>query len=97
MDAVLPGVPERLYLLRFTRDVIPVSVSNITARRRPLKIRIEPYPVGWVEIDALHLAGETFSLALREARHHRQAVTEDHAVRPVGVVLIEASQRLLVG
>ena len=34
-------------------------------------------------------------LALGERRHHLEAVAEDHAVRPVGVVLVELGPRLV--
>ena len=53
----------------------------------PLEIAVEFDAVGRVEVDALHLAAQ--ALALGEARHDLKRVAEDHAVRPVLVVLIE--------
>jgi hypothetical protein len=43
--------------------------------------------IGRVKVDALHLAAQ--SLPLSKARHHLQGVAEDHAVRPILVVLVE--------
>ena len=87
MDAVAPGVAERLHLLRLARDVLRPAVAHVAARRRPLEVRVESDAVGRVDVDALHLAAQ--ALALRQRGHHLQAVAEDHAVRPVGVVLVE--------
>ena len=69
--------------------------DDVATGGRPLEIRVEADAVWRVDIDALHLAAQTF--ALGEARHDRQAVAEDHPVRPVGVVLIELGHGLLVG
>ena len=51
------------------------------------KLRVELDAVGRVDVDALHLAAQ--ALALGQAGHHLQRVAEDHAVRPVLVVLVE--------
>jgi hypothetical protein len=94
MDAVAPGVAEGFDLLGLTGDVVLVSVLDVAAGRRPLEIRVEADAVGRVDIDALNLAAQRF--ALGEARHHRQAVAQNDAVRPVGVVPVELGHRLLV-
>ena len=63
-------------------------LPSFTSRvRRDLPVGVELDAVGRVEIDALHLAVQ--ALALGEARHHLKAVAQDHAVRPVLVVLVE--------
>jgi len=67
-------------------DVINL-VSNLFVVVDHLKIRVKTNAVGRIEIDALQLASQ--ALALGEASHHLQGVTEDHAVRPVLVVLVE--------
>ena len=87
VDAVLPGVAERLHLLGLAADVGLLAVLDVARLRRDLPVRVELDAVGRVEIDALHLAAQ--ALALGEARHHLQAVAQDHAVRPVLVVLVE--------
>ena len=87
MNAVPPRIPERLHLLRFAGDVGGVAVPHVAAGGGPLEVGVELDAVGRVNVDALHLAAQP--LALRQRRHHLQAVAGDHAVRPVGVVLVE--------
>ena len=87
MNPIAPGVAKRLHLLRLARDVVDLAVLHIAAGRAPLEVAVELDAVGRVEVDALHLA--TQALALGEAGHHLQGVAEDHAVRPVLVVLVE--------
>ena len=87
VNAIAPGVTEGLDLFRLAGDVIGIAVLHVAAGRRPLEIAVELDAIWWIEIDALHLAAQAF--ALGEARHHLQRVAEDHAVRPVLVVLIE--------
>jgi hypothetical protein len=87
VDAVAPGVAEGFDLLRLAGDVVGVAVLHVAAGRGPLEVAVELDAVGRVEVDALHLAAQ--ALALGEARHHLQGVAEDHAVRPVLVVLVE--------
>jgi hypothetical protein len=87
VDAVPPGVAERLHLLGLARDVGLLAVLHVARLRRHLPVGVELDAVGRVEIDALHLPPQP--LALGETRHHLQAVTQDHAVRPVLAVLIE--------
>ena len=87
VNAVAPRVPERLHLLRLAGDVGGVAVLHVAAGGGPLEVGVELDAVGRIEVDALDLAAQPF--ALRQRRHHLQAVAEDHAVRPVGVVLVE--------
>jgi hypothetical protein len=87
VDAVAPGVAEGFDLLRLARDVVGVAVLHVAAGGGPLEVGVELDAVGRVEVDALHLAAQ--ALALGQARHHLQAVAQDHAVRPVLVVLVE--------
>ena len=93
MDTVLPGISERLHLLRFARDVLGL-VLHVAAFGGPLEIRIEPDAVGRVDVDALHLAAQL--LAFRQRRHNLQGVAENHAVRPVGVVPVELCPGVVV-
>ena len=53
----------------------------------PLEIGVELDAVGRVNVDALDFAAQ--ALALGERGHDLEAVAEDHAVGPVGVVLVE--------
>ena len=87
VDAVAPGVAERLDLLGLARDVRGVAVLHVAARRRPLEVAVELDPVRRVDVDALHLPAEP--LALGEARHDLERVAEDHPVRPALLVLVE--------
>ena len=87
VDAVAPGVAERLDLLRLAGDVVGVAVLHVAAGGGPLEVAVELDAVGRVEVDALHLAAQ--ALALGQAGHHLERVAEDHAVRPVLVVLVE--------
>ena len=95
VDPVPPCVPKRLHLLRLTGDVLRLAVLHVATGGGPLEVRVELDAVGRVEVDALHLAAKPF--ALRQRRHHLQAVAEDHPVRPVGVVLVELGTGVLVG
>src|ERR1039458_10313456 len=88
MDAVFPGVAKGLYLFRLSADIGLVAILDVATLRRNLPVAVKFYAVGRVEKKALHLA--TQALALGEARHHLQAVTQDHAIRPVSVVLVES-------
>jgi len=67
MYSIAPRITEGLHLLRLTRDVAGVAVLHIAARGRPLEIAVELDPVGWIDVDALHLAAQ--ALALGKARH----------------------------
>ena len=87
VNAVAPCVTKGLDLFRFAGDVAGVAVPDVPAGSGPLEVRVEPDAVGRVEVDTLHLAAQSF--ALGEGGHHLQAVTEDHAIGPVGVVLVE--------
>ena len=91
VDAVAPGVAKGLHLLRLAGDVLGLAVLHGVTSGGPLEVGVELDAVGRVDIDALHLAAQ--ALALRQRRHDLQAVAEDHAVRPVGVVAIELGRR----
>ena len=95
VDSVPPCVPERLHLLRLPGDVLRLAVLHVAAGGGPLEVRVELDAVRRIEVDALHLAAKTF--ALRQRRHHLQAVAENHPVGPVGVVLVELGAGILVG
>jgi hypothetical protein len=95
VDAVAPSVAEGLNLLWLARDVLDISVFDLTAGGGPLEIRIKLDSVRWIDIDALHLAAQFF--ALRERCHNLQAVAQDQAITPVGIVLIELSFGSLAG
>src|SRR6266480_2210295 len=79
MNAVSPGVTERLHLLRLARDMQGITVPHVATGRTPLKIAVELDAVRRVDVDALHLSSQ--ALALREADHYLERVAEDHAVR----------------
>ena len=87
MNPVPPGIPECLDLLRLPGDVVGVAVLHVPAGGGPLEVGVELDAVGRVEVDALHLAAQSF--ALGQGGHDLEAVAEDHAVGPVGVVLVE--------
>ena len=87
MDAIAPGVAEGFDLLGFAGDVVSVTVLHIAAGGGPLEIGVEFDAVGRVNVDALDLPAQ--SLALGEGGHDLEAVAQDHAVGPVGVVLVE--------
>jgi hypothetical protein len=70
VDAVAPGVAQGLDLLGLAGDVVLVAVLHVAAGGGPLKVGVELYAVGRVDIDALHLPLEP--LALGEAGHHLQ-------------------------
>ena len=95
VDAVAPGVSKSLHLLGLAGDVRGLAVLHVTAGGGPLEVGVEADAVGRVDIDALHLAAQ--ALALRQRCHHLQAVAEDHAVRPVGVMAVELGRRRAVG
>ncbi len=72
------------------------SLPSFTSRLRALTCQLRPEldAVRRVDVDHLDLAAQ--ALALGEASHHLQAVAEDHAVRPVGLVLVEVDDVELV-
>ncbi len=87
VDAVAPGIAECFYLFGFASDVVGSTVLHIAGGGAPLEVGVELDAVGRVEVDALHLAAQ--ALALGSGGHHLQAVAEDHAVAPVGLMLVE--------
>ena len=95
VDAVAPSVTKCFDLLRFAGDVVGLAVAYVTAGGGPLEVGVEFDAVGRVDVDALHLAAQ--SLALGERGHDLEAVAEDHAVGPVGVVLVELGFGVLGG
>ena len=95
MYSVPPGIPKRLDLLRLTSNVANIAILHITTGGGPLKVGVELDAVGWVEIDTLHLAPQPFSLGQR--RHNLQAVTQDHPVGPMSIVLIKFGLGALAG
>ena len=95
VDAVPPSIPECLHLLRFAGDVLGLAVPHVAAPRGPLEVGVELDAVGRVDVDALDLAAQP--LALGERGHHLEAVAEDHAIAPVGVVLVELGAGNAVG
>src|SRR5580658_2259926 len=68
MDSVAPRVAKGFHLLGLTCDVCGVPVPYVSTGRRPLKVRIEPDPVGRVDVNTLHFASQAF--ALSETGHH---------------------------
>ena len=94
MDTVLPGIPERLHLLRLTRHTVGLAFLHIAAARARLPVAREANAVRRVQVDHLHLAAQPF--LLRQAIHHQQAVAQDHPVRPVLGVLVELKSRCLI-
>ena len=52
-----------------------------------MKIAFELNPIWRIDVDHLHLARQR--LALAQARHHLQGVTEDETVGPLDVVAVE--------
>ena len=92
MNANMPSVSVRPDHFQLSGEiglfVLHISSSN-------LRLEVAPVldPVGRVDVDHLHLARQVFSVGKR--RHDLQAVTQDHPVRPVDVVLIELD-RLVV-
>ena len=95
MNPIPPRIPKRLDLLRLAGDVVSLAVLHVAAGRGPLEVGVELDAVGRVEVDALDFAAQT--LAFGERCHHLQAIAEDHAVCPVGVVLVELGRARLVG
>jgi hypothetical protein len=87
VDAVAPGVAEGFDLLRLAGDVFGSAVLHVAAGGGPLEVAVEFDAVGRVDVDHLHLAAQPF--AFGQAGHHLERVTQDHAVRPVGVVAVE--------
>ena len=86
MNAVPPRVAERLHLFRLPCDVLRLPVLNVAAGGGPLEVGVEAYAVRRIDVYALHLAAQP--LALGEAAHDLERVAQDHAIRPVGVMLI---------
>ena len=94
VDPVAPGVAKGFHLLGLAGQVREVAVLHVAGGRRPLEVGVELDAVGRVDVDRLDLALEP--LALGEARHHLQAVAQDHPVRPALVVPVELDLRLAV-
>ena len=93
VSPIAPSIPKRPHLLGLARDLGAVAILDCTTCRRPLEVRLELDAVRRVEVDALYLAAQALSFG--ERRHHLEAVAEDHAVRPVGVVLVELGPRVV--
>ena len=87
MNPIAPSVAEGFDLFGFAGDVVGLAVFHIAAGGGPLEVAVEFDAVGRVEVDALHLAAQ--ALAFGEAGHDLEGVAEEHAVRPILVVLVE--------
>ena len=87
VDPIPPSVSEGFHLLRLSGDVLHLAVPYRAAGGGPLKVGVELDAVGWIDVHTLNLAPQPFPF--RQRCHNLQAVTEDHPVRPVGVVLVE--------
>ena len=79
MWSALPSFTSRL--------VIGLAILHIAAGGRPLEVGVELDAVGRVEVDALDLAAQ--ALAFGQTGHDLEGVTEDHAIRPVLIMLVE--------
>ncbi len=87
MNPMAPGISEGFHLFGFSGDVFPVAVLDVPAGGGPLEVGVEFDAVGRVHVDALDFAAQAFPFC--QGCHHLQAVSEDHAVGPVGVVPVE--------
>ena len=87
VDAQLPGVAEGLDLLRLAGQVLGLGVLDVALAGAHLPVAAELDAVGRVEVDALHLAAQPFLLG--ETGHDEQAISENEAIRPVLVMLVE--------
>ncbi|MCG8350545.1 MAG: hypothetical protein MI924_22485, partial [Chloroflexales bacterium] len=87
MDAIAPGVAEGFNLFWLAGNVGGFTVLDIAAGGAPLEVAVELDAVGRVDVDALHFAAQ--ALALGQASHHLERITQDHAVGPVLVVPVE--------
>ena len=85
VDSVLPGVTKRFDLFGLATGVR--AILHVTLAGRDLPVRPELDAVGRVHVDHLDLAPEL--LLLGHAVHDQQCVTKNHAVGPVGSVLVE--------
>ena len=86
VDAERPGVAVGLDHLWLAGEIL-LTVLDVALAKLGLEVRGEFDAVGRVQADHLHLAREVF--APGEAGHDLEGVTEDHAIRPVHVVLVE--------
>ncbi len=87
MDAELPGVAEGADLFGLAGGVLGLAVLDVAFAGAHLPVGAELDAVGRVEVDGLDLALE--ALLLGQAGHHQQRVAQDHAVRPVALVVVE--------
>ncbi len=94
MYSVCPRVPESAHDLRLATLKFPFAILNVAISRRDLPIRVEFNPIRSVHVDALDLASKCFFFG--EAGHDVQGIPEDHAVRPMLIVLVEIQPILLV-
>ena len=94
MDAIFPVITKRFYLFGLATNVFAFPVFDLPRASGYLPIRIKFDAIWRVDIDALHLAAQV--LALGQARHHIEAVAEDHAVRPMLIMLVELQARFRI-
>src|SRR5215469_6491370 len=87
VDAMFPYVTECLNLLDFTGRVFKFAVSNIPFTGGHLPVAAELDAVWRIYVDHLDLAAQ--SLALCKAGHDVERVAKNHAVRPVGLVMVK--------
>src|SRR3546814_5873875 len=87
MEAQLPRVAECLDLLDLACDGLELAVLDVALAGGNLPFVPELDALGMFQVDHLDLAAEP--LAAVEACHHLEAVAQDPAVRPVGLVLVE--------
>jgi len=65
VNTITPGVAEGLDLLRLSSDVASLAVLHVATGGGPLEVTVELDTVGRIEIDALHLATQTFTFGQR--------------------------------
>src|ERR1035438_1020990 len=82
----LPGVTESLDHLWFSRQVLILSILNLSTVHEWLEVRSVLNSVRRIEIDHLHMTGH--ALLFEQGIHDQQAVTGEHPVTPpVGVLI----------
>src|SRR5208337_831022 len=87
MNPELPSVTKSTNLLGLTTSVLCLAVFDGAFSSANLPVRPELDAVGWVDVDHLHLALEP--LLLGKAGHDMERVPQDHAVRPLLIMLVK--------
>jgi len=87
MDIKCPRISKSLNLLRLPGNGLVSRFLRRAVAEASLKIGVKIDPIGRINVNRLYLPPE--ALLIKQARHDGKRVSEDEAISPPGLMLIE--------